>query len=101
MAIELIATETTTQRGSGRATIQRVSPRSSSRERSVTPGDSVTTQTQTQTADAFTSSRTASRSAEPTSVVTTDDATLTLSFTIPFANDTPVPPPGETLPSPC
>jgi len=101
MAIELIATETTTQRGSGRQTVQTADPRSSSRNRSVTPGDAVTTQTQTQTADSFTTSRTSSKEADPTSVVTTDDATLTLSFTVRFANETPVPPPGEATPSPC
>lgn len=101
MPIELKETNTDTRRGGGRSTVQTGGAKYVSRSGTTTKTPSTRTSTETTTEGANVVTRSSTRSAAASSQVSSDDATLVLRFTIPFQNDEPVAPPGETEPSAC
>lgn len=101
MPIELDETITDTTRGSARVTTQTTDPRVNTSTTSTTRGPSEKVSSETTTTKPATVTRTSTRESEPGISESFDDKTLVLNFTIPFQNDEPITPPGETSPSAC
>jgi len=101
MPIELNETKTELKRASGRTTTQNSDGKVSNSTTTTTRGPSEKESSETTTTQPATVTRTSTRESEPGISESFDDKTLVLNFTIPFQNDEPITPPGETSPSAC